>query len=119
MAELRARGTKFTENELEFVTRDTSGQIVWLAQGHSMAGMKHIMKHADQFQKAFGVSLQELPAFLQHVVSKGKILRCVTEELPNGHVKFTKTLRCNDQFVVVVGVGDNGFLVTAFPHRKE
>ena len=41
--ELRNSNIKFNEKDMVFITRDKTGQIFWLENGNSSAGLKHIM----------------------------------------------------------------------------
>lgn len=42
VAELERNGVKFTRKDMLFVTRDKTGQIVWLEKGNAGSGMGHI-----------------------------------------------------------------------------
>jgi len=49
---------KYNKNDVLFVTRDSSGQLVWLEKGNPSAGLEHILNgdgksggHASQFEK--------------------------------------------------------------------
>ena len=58
--ELRNNNIKFNEKDMVFITRDKTGQIIWLENGNSSAGLKHILDgkdgspgHAKDFEKVF------------------------------------------------------------------
>ena len=41
---------KFNADDVVFVTKDKSDQLIWLEKGNDNAGLKHILnKHADDF----------------------------------------------------------------------
>ena len=42
--ELRNRGEKFNEEKMEFISKDATGQIIWLEKGNNFAGLEHIMQ---------------------------------------------------------------------------
>ena len=51
--ELRNRGEKFNEEKIVFITKDATGQIIWLEKGNNLAGLEHIMqRHEKDFKKA-------------------------------------------------------------------
>lgn len=43
MEELRVSGNKFTEEDVVMVTKTKEGELVWLEQGNSYAGLIHII----------------------------------------------------------------------------
>ena len=54
--ELRNRGEKFNEEKMEFISKDATGQIIWLEKGNNIAGLEHIMqRHEEDFREALGV----------------------------------------------------------------
>ena len=73
--ELVAAGVSFTEDEIVFITKDATGQIVWLEKGNEKAELTHIInRHLDDFSNAIGLTEESLPRFLEDVVSKGTVL---------------------------------------------
>lgn len=77
VTELERDGVKFTHKDMLFVTRDKTGQIVWLEKGNAGSGMEHIKSrgHDEQIAKAFGVPKTEVVAYLRKVISQGSIVR--------------------------------------------
>ena len=54
--ELRNRGEKVNEEKIVFITKDATGQIIWLEKGNNLAGLEHIMqRHEKDFKKALGI----------------------------------------------------------------
>jgi hypothetical protein len=48
--ELIAKNVKINVDDIVFITRDRSGQIIWLETGNEMAGLTHIVsRHADDY----------------------------------------------------------------------
>ena len=41
--QLEQSGVKFSKNDMVFVTKDKTGQVVWLEKGSSSSGLKHIL----------------------------------------------------------------------------
>lgn len=61
---------KFTKEDIVFITRDQTGQVVWLEKGNKKAGLKHILDygnngngHAGDFKKSLGVDRKDIPTF--------------------------------------------------------
>lgn len=44
IAEMKANGVKFTQENIVFTTRDKMGQVIWLEKGNSAAGYEHIQR---------------------------------------------------------------------------
>ena len=54
---LEKSGVKFTKENIVFITKDGTGQTVWLETGSQSTGMQHIIsRHADDFQTKHGVA---------------------------------------------------------------
>ena len=126
IAELKERKIKFTEKDIVFVTRDKTGQIVWLERGNSRAGLEHIINgdgktpgHLSDFAKAFeGITKENLPLFLKDVVSNGKVISD-TIKVINNRQGYERVYYYCGQHYVLTGIGTNGFIVSAYPIRKE
>ena len=118
IAEVQARGDKISPDEVLGITRDLSGQIVWLEKGHlsgKPSGLAHIMHdHEVHFNKK-GIVSNDIPSFVLTTVSKGKIIgyqgkgtgRAIYEIVYKG-VKYQ----------IAVSVGSNGYIVGANPCGK-
>lgn len=123
MQELKLKGYKFSEDDIQFITKDETGQIVWLESGNSNAGLEHILNgngktkgHADDFQKAFGISKNEIPAYLEKVITNGKVIENKLKPVGK-RMGFERTYYYMGNYYVVTGIGTNGFIVSAYPKR--
>lgn len=120
VAELGRNGVKFTREDMIFITRDKTGQIVWLEKGNPSSGMGHIKSrgHDEQIAAAFGITKVEVEAFLRKVISQGDI---VSSELkPIGsRMGYERVYYYEGEYTVVTGIGTNGFIVSAYPHRRR
>ena len=115
--ELATTGASFNENEIIFVTKDATGQIVWLEKGNEKSGLAHIIeRHMDDFAKAIGLTEETLPQFLENVISKGMIVSNVPSNAGTG---YTRVYDYDGNYYTVTGIGTNGFIVTAYPTSKE
>lgn len=123
---LEELGVKFTKEDVLFVTKDKIGQIVWLEKNNEYRGLKHILDgdgfrehpgHADQFKKAFNVNREQLPAFLNEFMTKGNIYSNQLKNI-NGRQGYERVYEYKGDYVIVTGIGTNGFIVTARPGKK-
>ena len=113
---LKSSGFLFTEDDVVFITEDTSGQLVWLEKGNENAGLLHIIKnHMSDFNSTNNLTEQELPLFLEEVITKGKIIN----SNPTKNGGYRKIYDYSGKYYTVVAMGSNGFIVTAFPTPKE
>lgn len=117
-------GVKFTREDVLFVTKDKSGQLIWLEKGNDRAGLKHLLYgnekargHKEDFEKAFGLTKDEIPYFLKDFITNGKL---ISSELKTIGTRqgYERVYENNNEYLVLVGVGTNGFIVTAYPRRK-
>jgi hypothetical protein len=117
--ELIAKNVKINVDDIVFITRDRSGQIIWLETGNEMAGLTHIVsRHAEDYKKAFGVESGDIPELLKKVISDGELLssNLVTKAGRNG---YQKVYDYNGRHCIISGIGTNGYIVTAYPAEKE
>ena len=119
--ELKDNNIKFSEKDIQFITKDKTGQTVWLESGSSGAGLKHILDgngntkgHAGDFQKAFGISRADIPAYLEKVITNGKIVENKIKPIGK-RMGYERTYYYNGNYHVVTGIGTNGFIVSAYP----
>ena len=110
---------KFNADDVLFVTKDKSDQLIWLEKGNDDAGLNHILnKHANDF-------------FVKHNVSKENIASHIKEIVTNGNIEYSRlTMRrnregieklysYNGKYYLLTGVGTNGFLVSAYPIKEK
>ena len=121
--ELKDNKIKFSEKDIQFIAKDKTGQTVWLENGNSGAGLKHILDgngttkgHADDFQRAFGITRTQVPAYLEKVITNGKIVDSKIKPVGN-RMGYERTYYYNGNYHVVTGIGTNGFIVSAYPKR--
>ena len=115
MAELEKQNVKFSKEKLKFITRDKSGQIIFLETGSEAAGLEHIiLRHELDFKKAFGVEKDDIPKFLERVISDGTLLSSQLKS-KNGRMGCEKIYEFNGKLILLAGIGTNGYLVSAYP----
>ena len=116
--ELKKRGVKFTEGNVITIFRDKSGNIVWLEEGNSGAGLQHILYgdgtpgdigHIQDFANIGVVGRDNIANFLQNILEN---------ESPVGMFKGGRVYDVVVNGVprkILLIVGKNGFIVNAFP----
>lgn len=119
--ELEKSGVKFTKEDVVFVTKDATGQTVWLERGNMSVGLEHILNgdgktpgHAADFKNAFGINRDNIPAFLNNVITNGKVVSN-TLKITNGRQGFERIYYYDGKHYVLTGIGTNGFIVSAYP----
>lgn len=125
IAELEKNDTKFTKEDIVFITKDETGQIVWLEKGNSSAGLEHILNgdgkslgHAADFEKALGVTRNDIPDYLEKVITNGKVVsnKIVTKGSREG---YERIYYYDGNYYVITGIGTNGFIISAYPKRRK
>ena len=121
--QLEQSGVKFSKKDMVFVTKDKTGQVVWLEKGTLSAGQKHILDgdgkspgHAEDFQRAFGISRSEIPAHIEKVITNGTVVDNKLKPIRN-RMGYERTYYYNGEYYVVTGIGTNGYIVSAYPKR--
>lgn len=102
-----------------FVTKDKTGQIVWLEKGNASSGLQHIVsRHADDFQSKHGISKNQISNHLNDVFTSGKVeYSRITQK--NGRAGYERLYSYNNKYYLQTGVGTNGYIVSAYPISKE
>lgn len=113
-------GVKFTPENVIFVAKDSTGKIVWLEKGYHGKGADHIIeKHSKHFESALGIKNESIINFLKQTISKGKLIKSELININgrNGYNNYYDI--ANNKYYLKVGIGANGFIVSAFPVKKE
>ena len=117
IAEVQARGDKISPNEVLGITRDSSGQIIWLEKGHlsgKPSGLAHIMHDHEVHFNTKEIASSDIPSLVLTTVAKGKFVgyqgkgtgRAIYEIIYKGK-----------KYKIAVSVGSNGYIVGANPCR--
>lgn len=116
VAEFEQNNVKFSRDEMIFITRDRTGQIIWLEQGNSLAGFEHIIKrgHDKDLAKAFDSNIDDVARLLRDVVKYGDVISCTLKTV-NGKEGYEKKYDYGGRHIVLAAIGMNGFLVSAYP----
>lgn len=119
IAEMKAKGVKFTRKDVLLTVRDKTGQVIWLEKGNSTVGYEHIKArgHDVQLSKRFGVSVSEVPKLIRNVLRDGTIVSNTIEQR-NGREVCRRVYEYNGKKLMLAALGSNGFLVSAYPKDK-
>lgn len=117
--QLEQSGVKFSKKDMVFVTKDKTGQVVWLEKGNESSGLQHIVsRHADDFQSKHGVSKSQISDHLNDVFTSGKVeYSRITQK--NGRAGYERLYSYNGKYYLQTGVGTNGYIVSAYPVSKD
>lgn len=114
LRELLSLGVKCNQNEIIFITKDESGQLIWLEIGNENVGLIHInLRHRAEFINVFGTDV-DIPSIMFDIISKGKIVS-TKEVIRNGNKGYEKIYDYNGSHYILSAIGDNGFIVSAYP----
>ena len=117
--QLEQSGVKFSKKDMVFVTKDKTGQVVWLEKGNESSGLQHIVsRHANDFQSKHGISKSKISNHLNDVFTSGKVeYSRITQK--NGRDGYERLYSHNRKYYLLTGVGTNGYIVSAYPINKE
>ena len=63
-------GVKFTKDDVIFVTKDKSNQLIWLEKGNDNAGLNHILKkHGDEFTSKYNISKENITEHINEIIT--------------------------------------------------
>ncbi|MBT2395778.1 polymorphic toxin-type HINT domain-containing protein [Streptomyces sp. ISL-100] len=110
--EMKETGVKFDPEKVIRAERDADGKIVFLEEGNSRAGLKHIIEeHADDFERS-GIAREDIPDLVMQAATKGK--KVGTQGKGDGRPIYEVEFKGQKRRVAVT-VGGNGFVVGANP----
>ncbi len=113
IAEVQARGDKIRPDEVLGITRDLSGQIVWLEKGNlgeKPSGLTHILDRHEKELNAAGITSHNIPNFVLTAVAKGKIIGYQGNGTGRAIYEFEYH---GAKYKIAVSVGSNGYIVGA------
>lgn len=114
--ELARDKLKFNREEMVLITRDKTGQIIWLEKGNISTGLTHLERrgHIKDLSKRFGVAEEDVPRLIQSIIREGTI---VSNKVVNRHGRdgYERKYEYQGKSVVLAGIGPNGFLVSIYP----
>ena len=119
ISELKKNAVKFSEKDILFITRDKTGQIVWLETGREDVGFTHIKNgHEQDFQRKHNVQPSDLLDHLKNVCTYGQVERNDIV-YRKGRPGFERIYNYAGKYYACTGVGLNGFIVSCYPVTPE
>ncbi len=119
LIELKKAKVKFTEENVLFVVKDNSGQLIRLEKGKTSAGLVHILnEHASDFTNKFKITEAEIPNFIKDVLLKSDVIFSGIS-YRNGIECLTKIYFYRDKYYVLGGIGTNGFISSFYPINEK
>ena len=115
LAELLKSGAKVSIKDVIFVSKDKTGQIVWLEKGNETSGLAHIRKHVNDFVAKHNIQPEHLVGHLKNVVKRGRVVSIKKKMLSNGRVGLEKIYVYKDKYYTVGAIGTNGYIVSMYP----
>ncbi len=116
---LIAAKVKFNGDDVLFVTKDKSGQMIWLEKGNDGVGLKHILiRHADDFHDKHNVSIENIVGHLNNIISNGNVEYSRIIKRGN-YAGIEKLYSHKGKYYLLTGIGTNGFIVSAYPINEK
>ena len=73
--------------------------------------------HAKDFRNKFGINREQVPHFLKMVIANGELLSNKPVKI-GARIGYERIYRYGNA-TILIGVGSNGFVVTAYPKTWE
>lgn len=107
--EIEESGVKIKKSDVVFAIK-VNGRNIWLETGNDSAGLRHILNNHEKDFNNIGVKTSEIPDFVKDIIMNGEFVgERISKKKKKGVVlKFQG--RC-----YTISIGDNGFIVGAFP----
>jgi hypothetical protein len=114
--EVVAAGHKISPADVVQIVRAPDGRVVWLERGDGRAGLSHILRagRIGDFARC-GVPYSEIPGLAVRAVIRGTWLGRVRD----GGDAYDVDLGGGRSVKVVVAVGSNGYIVSAYPLTRR
>jgi len=108
MKELADSGVKYNPDDVVMITKTPDGKLLWLENGNSSAGLKHIIeKHTSDFAGR-GIDVDGISTMLNKALSMKPI-----EVLSNSRGYYA--IYVIDGKSYTLAYGTNGFIVSFYP----
>ena len=75
------------------------------------------MGHASDFKKALWLESNQVSGYLQKVITHGNIVSNTIKPVGN-RMGFERVYSYQGNYYIVTGIGTNGFIISAYPHKK-
>lgn len=109
IATLREAGVKHTPEQIVDIRRTRDGRVIFLENGHSWAGLRHIItRHEEDFVRS-GIVREDIAHAVMTAVTEGKIVG-----MQGNRPVYEVSYKGQEQLIAVT-VSNNGYIVGANP----
>ena len=122
---LTALNVKFNKDDLIFVTKDKTDQIVWLETGSNKTGLKHILYgsgkakgHLIDFKEYLNIQEHQIVDTIKDIISNWKVEYSIIKPMINKD-GYERMYSKDDKYYILAGIGLNGFITSIYPIRKK
>jgi hypothetical protein len=116
VGDLRSSSVRFSEESIVKITRGNDGKIYWLETGNANAGLEHIItRHQSDFNRVFGINDSEsISNLIVSTINNQIPIRVINEARGSA---YYYSIPGRTDMELVIAVGSNGFIVSAYPKR--
>lgn len=119
ISELEKAGVKFKKEDVIFVTKTKNKELVWLEKGNSIVGLQHIIEgHEEDFNKYLNIKKSKIPDKIEEIVSSWDRVSKKIKDV-GGRDGYEMIHKNKNDYVVIVALGTNGFIVSAYPKGED
>lgn len=93
--------------------------MVWLENGDTIKGLKHIKKHTNDFVTKHNIQEKHLVGHLKNVIKKGVVVHSQEKPLSNGKIGFEKIYLYKGKYYTLSAIGTNGYIVSMYPIDRD
>lgn len=108
ISHVQTSGFKISSEDVILITRNPSGQIVWMEKGNDRSGLQHIInRHGSEF---YQIGISNIPNFVLEAVYQGNIIGTQGRRNPRAIYEVVYNGR---KYHVAIQIGSNGYIVSA------
>lgn len=114
LKELDNEKIKYTKEDIVFIAKLKNGRKIFFEKSR----LHHIiLRHAEDFKKAFGVNKENIASLLSETILKGKLIHSHVK-MVNGRECYYNKYYYHGKYTIVYGIANNGYIETAYPQKE-
>ena len=118
LKKLENAGVKFNKEDI-FVAKTKEGKLVWLEKGNDSVGLNHIIsRHKQNFKDLLNINENEIPLKIHEIITSWKQVSKTLKKL-GGRDGYEYVYENAGNYIVIVAIGTNGFIVSAYPRKDD
>lgn len=115
--ELKKAKVKFNEEDVIFVIRDKTNQLLWLEEGNDLAGLNHILERRKKLITEFGFNREKVILLIKNILLEGETLyQIVTTR--QGKPGYERLCKYKDRYFILA-IGLNGFIISIYIKNEK